>query len=113
MKSDKLQLLYICYFLILSSSCDARFCQPDQDCWPTESEIQEFVTSLTPATVKPECFGTYFSKDEPGDPVDNLWFPNAPKQITPYDIGNFRNKVEDNFILILKSQCLLFVLDYR
>ena len=90
----KFQLLII-FFILPLASCGTRYCQPGQDCWPTPEEIQEFVSSLSQPTVKPECFGPYFSKDEPGDLIDNLWYPEAPEKITPYDLGNFRNKVED------------------
>ena len=87
-------LVFLTCFLLPLSSCDTRYCQPDQECWPTPAEIQDFASSLSSSTINPECFGPFFSKDEPGDLIDNLWYADAPEQITPYDLGNFRNKVK-------------------
>ena len=32
--------------------------------------------------------------DEPGEPIQNLWYPEAPDEVTPYELANFRNKVD-------------------
>ena len=92
-------------FLFLGCVQCYRFCQPDDECWPTQNEIRDFVNSLSPPDAF--CLGPFFSKDEPGPMIDNLWYPEAPDQVTPYQLGNFRNKITDNvayFVVVPKNQ---------
>lgn len=41
-----------------------------------------------------ECFDPFYSLDEPGEPIQNLCYPEAPDEVTPYELANFRNKVD-------------------
>lgn len=98
---------FISCVAIFDIASSTRFCQPEEPCWPSQEEIQEFVASLTPSSVDECGYGSFFSKDEPGPLVDNLWYADAPKQVTPYQLANFRNKITDNpsyFVVIPKDQ---------
>ena len=60
-------------FLTLISAID--HCQPGNlECWPTESEIEAFKSSLsTQSNDCLESFPTFTSQDEEGDSVMNSW----------------------------------------
>ena len=58
-----------------------------------QDDISGLKSQLSDPSYKPECYGPFLSAAEPGEPVDNLWYPDAPTQITPYELGNLRNKV--------------------
>ena len=32
--------------------------------------------------------------DEPGEPIQNLCYPEAQDEVTAYELANFRNKVD-------------------
>ena len=87
-----------------------NYCQPsDSSCWPTSQEIEEFKSSLSPPSG--QClqdFPTYASKDEPGDPINNVWYSQMPEEMSPYDLINLRQYLEDKtrqafFIVLARS----------
>ena len=88
------------------SSLAGRFCQPEDACWPTLEEISAFAASLNPS--QPDCWGSFASREEPGEYVDNLWYPEAPDRLTIYELATLRNKVMDTnkafFVVIAKDQ---------
>ena len=88
------------------SSLAGRFCQPEDACWPTLEEISAFASSLNPS--QPDCWGSFASREEPGEYVDNLWYPEAPDRLTIYELATLRNKVMDTnqvfFVVIAKDQ---------
>ena len=88
------------------SSRAGRFCQPEDVCWPTLEEISAFSSSLNPS--QPDCWGSFASPDQPGEYVDNLWYPEAPDRLTIYELATLRNKVMDGnkafFVVIAKDQ---------
>ena len=88
------------------SSLAGRFCQPEDPCWPTLEEISAFAASLNPS--QPDCWGSFASREEPGEYVDNLWYPEAPDRLTIYELATLRNKVMDTnqvfFVVIAKDQ---------
>ena len=91
---------------VSGSSLAGRFCQPEDPCWPTLEEISAFASSLNPS--QPDCWGSFASADEPGEYVDNFWYPEAPDRMTIYELANLRNKVMDGnkafFVVIAKDQ---------
>ena len=96
------------WLLVLSlshSSLAGRYCQPEDSCWPTQEEISTFAASLNPSTS--DCWGSFASAEQPGEYVDNLWYPEAPDRMTIYEVANLRNKVKENkafFVVIAKDQ---------
>ena len=51
-------------FTLVSST--KHYCQPEEECWPTSEEVEEFKKYLTPK--HDDCYGfpTFSSVDEPG-----------------------------------------------
>ena len=109
--------LLLLYFLVPPSLArsfkrgGSPYCQPGQDCWPTQEEVATFSSSLTASSSDPgDCLGlpTFCSVDQPGDPVLNLWYPEAPEYVTPYQLANLRNHVADGvmayFVVIARNE---------
>ena len=91
------RLLFFCS-LLFSFSSASRYCQPQDECWPSADQVDKFSKSLS--ANNDDCLGlpTFSSVDHQGDPISNLWYPEAPEEITPYVLANLRNKIaEDTF----------------
>ena len=101
----KLILSLVLLLCLSHSSLAGRYCQPEDLCWPTPEEISTFAASLNPSTS--DCWGSFASAEEPGEYVDNFWYPEAPARITIYELANLRNKIKENkafFVVIAKDQ---------
>jgi len=82
-------LLYLCDI----SSSSKPYCQPSDECWPTPEEVSVFSSLLSP--MDDECMGlpSLSYPGNEGDPIRNYWYPEVPDMITPYELGNLRNRV--------------------
>ena len=87
----KLGLSSVFVLAVSGLSQAGRYCQPEDVCWPSPEQISAFSASLQPASS--DCWGSFASVEEPGEYVDNLWYPEAPDRITVYELANLRNKV--------------------
>ena len=61
-------------FLLFAVTHAKDYCQPNQECWPTEEEIATFKGSLHEPTA--ECledFPTFVSQDDQGPFIYNTW----------------------------------------
>ena len=43
-----------------------RYCQPGESCWPTDEEVEQFKSYLTPDDEQCHSLPTFSSLDEPG-----------------------------------------------
>ena len=92
-----------------TSSSLSRYCQPEDDCWPSADEVNTFSNSLSAIPDNDDCLGlpTFSSEAQQGDPIPNLWYPEAPEEITPYELANLRNRVGDDkayFVVIARNE---------
>ena len=104
-----LRVVLLCYLGFASSS--PPYCQPGDTCWPSQEEVETFASTLSPVPENDEeCMGlpTFSSVEQQGDPILNSWYPEAPEEITPYQLANFRNKVADDlfgyFVVIARNE---------
>jgi len=102
--------VFISFFGFAFSSSSGNYCQPNEECWPTDDEVAIFSNSLSPVPDDdPQCLGlpTFASKTQQGNPIHNYWYPDAPEEITPYELANLRNKVADAksyFVVIARNE---------
>jgi hypothetical protein len=71
MLSSKIVLLLA---LLPYLSLAKDYCKPSDDCWPTQSEIDELKSGLSPASSDClEVVPTFSSQDEQGGIMFNVW----------------------------------------
>lgn len=89
-------------------TCGRHYCQPDQDCWPTEEAINEFKKSLSEPDA--DClphFSTFTSRDSYQSLLSNMWFPDLKSIMTPYELLNLRNHLSDtlaHFVVLARNK---------
>merc|ERR1712142_472149 len=108
---DQAMLGLIILFLSGLVSSSPPYCQPGDQCWPSQEEVEVFANTLSQVPDHDaECMGlpTFSSFDQQGDLMHNDWYPEVPEMITPYTLANLRNKVADDisayFVVIAREE---------